>query len=72
MLFTISTAFDPYKPGPFEHSKFHIDRTFHFGLPENLDVWAPIAPGSYPIIYFLGGLDMAIPGSLYSHVSRKF
>ena len=39
--------------------------TFNNGLDHQVDVWAPDAPGKFPVIYMLGGMGALFPGSIY-------
>jgi len=47
---------DIYQPGPFEVQHKLYFSLFNFGLDHDIDVWAPQAAGSYPIIYFIPGI----------------
>ncbi|CAL4127435.1 unnamed protein product [Meganyctiphanes norvegica] len=69
-----SVTIDPYWPGDHDLARFDIHYETTPGLPEglewNLDVWAPIAPGSYPVMYYLSGDAMGIAGEAYEQVMR--
>ena len=41
------------------------------GLNHELDVWAPVGAGTFPVIYFLGGLGGIIPGIAYDTVMKR-
>ena len=46
-------AFEPYERGPYEVTRISYSTLFNQGLQSNLRVWAPNAPGNFPVLYFL-------------------
>ena len=46
-------AFEPYERGPYEVTRISYSSLFNQGLQSNLRVWAPNAPGNFPVLYFL-------------------
>jgi len=55
-LLSLSSANDIYSPGPYEVEHKLFLSLFQGGLDHNLDVWAPKAEGTFPVIYFIPGL----------------
>ena len=41
------------------------------GLDHEVDVYAPDSPGSFPILYNMGGLGAIFPGDLYGEVFNQ-
>ncbi|XP_068212261.1 uncharacterized protein [Palaemon carinicauda] len=57
---------DPYLAGPHEVKDYFL-MSKDTGLTEvELNAWSPLSPGIYPILYFLDGLAMNIPGIAYT------
>jgi len=61
----------PWAAGPFEPRHKFYNRFLINELDHELDVWAPDGPGTFPVIYFLGGLGGIIPGIAYDTVMKR-
>merc|ERR1719184_658956 len=61
----------PWEEGPFQPKHKFYNRFLINGLNHELDVWAPDGPGTFPVIYFLGGLGGIIPGIAYDTVMKR-
>ena len=48
---------DPYEPGEFQVNATTILRIEAIQLDHNLRVFAPNEPGTFKVIYFIGGLE---------------
>lgn len=59
---------DPFQPGPHEVSFHQFKAESIDGLEENLDIWTPLSPGKYPVLYYLDGFAMGTPGAAYSEL----
>jgi len=66
-----ATSDGPWEAGPFEPRHKFYNRFLINGLNHELDVWAPDGPGTFPVIYFLGGLGGIIPGIAYDTVMKR-
>jgi len=62
---------DPWADGPYNTEHKLYNGFLNNGLDHELDVWAPTAAGSFPLLYFLGGLGSMIPGVAYSKVMKR-
>ena len=49
-------AQDIYEPGPYTVQHVYYLNLFNLGLSHNIDIWAPDAPGEFPIIYYVPGV----------------
>jgi len=56
ILLVVARADDVYQPGPYEVNHKLYYGLFNAGLDHDVDVWAPTAEGSFPIIYFIPGI----------------
>merc|ERR1712013_162574 len=66
-----STSDGPWEAGPFQPKHKFYNRFLINGLDHELDVWAPDGAGTFPVIYFLGGLGGIIPGIAYDTVMKR-
>ncbi|CAL4166029.1 unnamed protein product, partial [Meganyctiphanes norvegica] len=64
-------VFSPYQMGPYNSTFVEIGSLFTLGLDMSLSVWVPLEPGTYPIIYYLDGFDMLIPGMVYNETLEQ-
>jgi len=62
---SLSESLDPYNDGPYPPEHRLYLATFNNGLDHQVDVWAPDAPGKFPVIYMMGGMGAIFPGALY-------
>ncbi|XP_050709242.1 uncharacterized protein LOC126995274 [Eriocheir sinensis] len=67
---TITTAYDPYTPGPHPTKHTHISALVTTGLQEELDIWTPTDPGLYPTLYLIDGFGGFIPANAYNDLSH--
>merc|ERR1711970_283190 len=67
---TYVSLLDPWNDGPFQTKHKLYNGFLNNGLDHELDVWAPNGAGSFPVIYFLGGLGGIIPGIAYDTVMK--
>merc|ERR550539_1101587 len=62
---------DPWSRGPYstEHKLYFPQ--LNAGLDHQVDVWAPDAAGTFPIVYNFGGLGSILPGDVYSDTMKQ-
>jgi len=69
--FILTTAVDPFLPGPYEVDFTSIRPEIFGELDHHLDVFTPSSGGNFPVIVFFPGMACTVPASAYSTILRQ-